>query len=81
MLLLGCGLITAVPLMIYANGVRLLRLSTIGIMQYIVPTMVFLLAVFVFKEPLGVVQMIAFPLIWAGLVIYTWSMLRATRGR
>ncbi len=81
MLLVGCGLVTALPLMIYANGAKLLRLSTIGILQYIVPTMVFLLAVFVFHEPLGTARMIAFPLIWAGLVLYTWSMLKTSRGR
>ncbi|MGA1801218.1 EamA family transporter RarD [Rhizobium sp. HT1-10] len=80
-LLVGCGLVTALPLMIYANGAKLLRLSTIGILQYIVPTMVFLLAVFVFHEPLGIARMIAFPLIWAGLLLYTWSMLRESRGR
>ena len=75
-LLLGCGLVTALPLMIFANGAKLLRLSTIGIMQYIVPTMVFLIAVFLFKEPFGTTQMIAFSLIWAGLALYSWSMLR-----
>jgi chloramphenicol-sensitive protein RarD len=80
-LLLGCGLVTAVPLMIYANGAKLLKLSTIGIMQYIAPTMIFLIAVFVFKEPLGTAQMIAFPLIWAGLFLYSWSMIRGSRGR
>lgn len=80
-LLLGCGLITAIPLMIYANGAKLLKLSTIGIMQYIAPTMIFLLAVFAFGEPLGTSRMIAFPLIWAGLFIYSWSMLRASRER
>jgi chloramphenicol-sensitive protein RarD len=78
-LLLGCGIITAVPLMIYANGAKLLRLSTIGIMQYIAPTIIFLIAVFIFKEPLGTARMIAFPLIWAGLVLYTWSMLQGRR--
>jgi chloramphenicol-sensitive protein RarD len=80
-LLLGCGLITAVPLMIYANGAKLLRLSTIGIMQYIAPTMIFLIAVFAFREPLGTARMIAFPLIWAGLFLYSWSMLKTSRGR
>ncbi|WP_411196609.1 EamA family transporter RarD [Rhizobium sp.] len=80
-LLLGCGLITAVPLMIYANGAKLLKLSTIGIMQYIAPTMIFLIAVFAFHEPLGTARMIAFPLIWAGLFLYSWSMLQASRGR
>jgi chloramphenicol-sensitive protein RarD len=80
-LLLGCGVITAVPLMIYANGAKLLKLSTIGIMQYIAPTMIFLIAVFVFHEPLGTARMIAFPLIWAGLFLYSWSMLKGSRGR
>ncbi|ARO29485.1 transporter protein RarD [Rhizobium sp. NXC14] len=80
-LLLGCGVITAVPLMIYANGAKLLKLSTIGIMQYIAPTMIFLIAVFAFREPLGTARMIAFPLIWAGLFLYSWSMLKGSRGR
>lgn len=80
-LLLGCGIITAVPLMIYANGAKLLKLSTIGIMQYIAPTMIFLIAVFVFREPFGTARMIAFPLIWAGLFLYSWSMLKGSRGR
>ena len=78
-LLVGCGFVTALPLMIFANGAKLLRLSTIGIMQYIVPTMIFLIAVFIFREPLGTARAIAFPLIWAGLVIYSWSMLKAAR--
>lgn len=79
LLLLGCGVITAVPLMLYANGAKLLRLSTIGILQYVAPTMIFLLAVFVFGEPFGRAQMIAFPMIWGALVIYSVSMLRQLR--
>lgn len=78
-LLLGCGVITAVPLMIYANGAKLLRLSTIAMMQYIAPTMIFLMAVFVFHEPLGTARMIAFPMIWTALAIFTWSMVRQAR--
>jgi len=70
-LLVGCGLITAVPLMIYANGAKLLTLSTIAIMQYIAPTMVFLIAVFVFAEPFGTGRAIAFPMIWAALLLYS----------
>ena len=80
-LLLGCGVITAVPLITYANGAKLLRLSTIGILQYIAPTMIFLVAVFVFGEPMGEARMIAFPMIWAALVIYSASMLRQSRRR
>ena len=78
-LLLACGLVTAVPLMFYANGAKLLRLSTIGIMQYIAPTMIFLTAVFVFGEPFGRGKMIAFPMIWVALVIYTVSMVQQAR--
>ncbi|THD82925.1 EamA family transporter RarD [Aliigemmobacter aestuarii] len=80
-LLLCAGLVTAVPLMIYANGAKLLRLSTIGILQYIVPTMIFLTAVFLFDEPFGHARAIAFPMIWAALALYTVELLRASRRR
>jgi chloramphenicol-sensitive protein RarD len=73
-LLLLCGPATAVPLMLYGFGAKLLRFSTIGIMQYIAPTMVFLIAVFIFREPLGVWKMAAFALIWTALALYSWSM-------
>lgn len=79
LLLLGCGPVTALPLMIYANGAKLLRLSTIGILQYLVPTMIFLIAVFLFDEPFGRARMIAFPMIWTALVIYTASMFAQSR--
>ena len=78
-LLMGCGVVTAVPLIIYANGAKLLKLSTIAILQYIAPTMIFLCAVFVFKEPFGGARLVAFPLIWAALVIYSTSLLREMR--
>ena len=80
-LLFGCGLITAGPLMLYANGAKRLRLSTIGILQYIVPTMIFLVAVFVFEEPFGRGKAIAFPMIWLALIIYSTSMFRQMRSR
>ena len=78
-LLLGCGAVTAVPLLVYANGAKLLRLSTIGILQYIAPTMIFLVAVFVFDEDFGRARMIAFPMIWAALILYSSSMLQQMR--
>ncbi len=80
-MLLACGVVTAAPLMIYANGAKLLRLSTIGMMQYIAPTMIFLTAVFIFDEPFGRGKMIAFPMIWLGLAIYTWEVVRIARLR
>jgi len=81
MLLLGCGLVTAVPLITYANGAKLLRLSTIGILQYIAPTMIFLIAVFAFGEEFGGARMIAFPMIWGALVIYSVSLVKQMRSR
>lgn len=81
-ILLGaCGLVTAVPLLCYATAAKELRLTTIGILQYIAPTMIFLTAVLIFGEPFGTAQMIAFPMIWAALAIYTLPMLRGARAR
>ncbi|HHX91343.1 MAG TPA: EamA family transporter RarD [Paracoccus sp.] len=78
-LLIGCGLITAVPLMVYANGAKLLRLSTIAIMQYLTPTMVFVIAVFVFGEPFGQARTVAFPMIWLALILYSSEILARRR--
>lgn len=80
-LLLGCGIVTAVPLLFYANGAKLLRLSTIGVLQYIVPTMVFFVAVFLFDEPFDRIRLIAFAMIWTALVLYTGAMLRGAQNR
>lgn len=79
LLLAGSGFVTAIPLMLYANGAKLLRLSTIAIMQYSAPSMIFLIAVFVFKEPFSMAKLFAFGFIWAALAIYTWSLLKAYR--
>ncbi len=79
LLLVAAGPLTAIPLILYAAGARLLRLSTIGILQYITPSLIALTAVFVFGEPFGVMQGIAFAFIWAGLVVYTLSLI--TQGR
>lgn len=81
LLLMGCGVVTAVPLITYANGAKLLRLTTIGILQYIAPTMIFLVAVFVFDEEFDRARQIAFPMIWAALVIYSVSLVRQMRAK
>lgn len=78
-MLLGCGLVTAVPLILYANGAKGLTLSTIAIMQYIAPTMIFLTAVFIFGEPFDTIRAVTFALIWAALVIYSAAMLPRRR--
>lgn len=74
-LLILAGPFTAIPLILYGFGAKMLRISTIGIMQYITPTMIALIAVFAFGEPFGPDRMIAFALIWLALLLYSWSVL------
>jgi chloramphenicol-sensitive protein RarD len=71
--------VTAVPLLIYANGAKRLTLSTIGILQYVAPTLIFLVAVFVFHEPFSLAKGFAFALIWIALVLYVLPMIKASR--
>lgn len=79
LLLVLAGPATAVPLILYAFGAKRLRLSTIGLMQFMVPTMLFLISIFIFGEPLERVQLYAFVMIWIALVLYAWSILTAER--
>ncbi|ORE89668.1 EamA family transporter RarD [Aurantimonas sp. 22II-16-19i] len=79
MLLIAAGPLTAVPLILYAAGARLLHYATIGILQYIVPTLLFFTAVFLFGEPFSHWQLIAFAFIWTALAIYTWSLVKGRR--
>ncbi|MEM7215854.1 MAG: EamA family transporter RarD [Pseudomonadota bacterium] len=76
LLLALAGPATATPLILYAFGAKRLRLSTIGLMQFIVPTMLFLISIFVFGEPLQETQLYAFIMIWIALMLYAWSILR-----
>ncbi len=78
-LVLLAGPFTAIPLIFFAFGAKLLRYSTMGLMQYIAPSLIFLIAIFVFREPFSGWQFLAFCLIWTGLAIYSWSTLRETR--
>lgn len=75
-LLMLSGVVTAVPLILYANGAKLLRYTTIGLLQYIAPTLIFLLAVFVFEEPFSPIHGIAFGFIWTGLGLYSYSLFK-----
>ncbi|HEY9055525.1 MAG TPA: EamA family transporter RarD [Aurantimonas sp.] len=78
-LLVGTGPITAIPLILFAAGARLLHYSTIGILQYVAPTLIFLTAVFIFGEPFNAWQFVAFGFIWAALAIYTWALVQKGR--
>jgi len=70
-LLIAAGPITAVPLILFALAAKRLKLSTIGMMQYIGPTLQFLIALFVFKEAFNMTHAVAFGFIWTALVIFT----------
>jgi chloramphenicol-sensitive protein RarD len=71
-LLLGlAGVATAVPLLFFAAGARRIKLATIGILQYIAPTLQFLIGVLVYHESFSVDRLVGFSLIWLALVIYS----------
>jgi chloramphenicol-sensitive protein RarD len=78
LLILG-GVVTAVPLLLFASAARRMKYATIGLVQYIGPTIQFLLAILLYREPLTATHLITFPLIWAGLVLYSWDALRQAR--
>jgi chloramphenicol-sensitive protein RarD len=80
-LLLAAGLVTTVPLVLFVNGAKRLRYATIGVLQYTMPTMTFLIAVFIFGEPFDSVQLIAFGAIWAAVVLYCTDTVRESLGR
>jgi chloramphenicol-sensitive protein RarD len=71
LLLIGCAPITAAPLLFFTLGAKRLYLTTVGLMQYIGPSGMFLLAVFFYHEPFSAAQIWTFVLIWAALVIYS----------
>ncbi len=70
-LLLSCGLATALPLALFAYAAQNLPLITLGVTEYISPTIALLLGIFVFKEPFNFIQFMTFILIWIGLVVFT----------
>ena len=73
------GVVTAVPLLAFAAAARRLRFSTLGFLQYLAPTVQFLLAVFAFHEPLTTTKLIALSCIWAAVAIYSLDSLRYFR--
>jgi chloramphenicol-sensitive protein RarD len=80
LLLLAAGAITALPLVWFTLGVHRLRLSTMGLIQYVTPTGQFLLAVLAYREPFGAAHATAFAFIWASLALYSWEALARARG-
>lgn len=76
-LLLFLGVITAVPLLFFGAALRRLPLSTMGFLQYVGPTLQFLVAILVFREPMDHAKLLSFGLCWAGIAVYVADSLRA----
>ncbi|HOX25288.1 MAG TPA: EamA family transporter RarD [Candidatus Krumholzibacteria bacterium] len=79
LLLAASGLVTALPLVWFANSARRLRYATLGFLQYASPTGQFLLAVLVYGEPFSETQLASFALIWCALGLFSVDALRASR--
>ncbi len=78
LLILG-GFITAIPLLMFTAAARLLPYSTLGFLQYVAPSLQFLLAVLVFDEPLTTAHLVCFAAIWTALAIFSFEGLRSAR--
>ena len=78
-LVLASGVVTALPLVMFAEAARHLRLTTLGLLQYLVPFLQFFLGWLVFHEPFAADRAAAFALIWIGLGIYVYDVLRPAR--
>ena len=80
-LLIGAGIITALPLMAFAAATQRLDLATVGMLMYINPTLQFATAIWLFGEPLQPARLVSFGLIWLGLFVFSWSMWEKYRDR
>ncbi len=72
-LLVGSGIVTAIPLLLFGAAATRLPLTTIGLLQYLTPIMQLLLGVLVRHEPLPPTRMVGIGLLWVGLAVYSWS--------
>lgn len=79
LLLVGAGVLTSVPLMLFSYGARRLAMSTTGVLFYLNPTLQFLVAALIFAEPVTRWHAIAFPLIWLGVTLYSVATIRQDR--
>ena len=78
-LLLACGIVTALPLGLFASAARKLNLFVVGLTEYISPTISLFIGIFLFKEPFESVQLIAFAIIWIGLVFLSYGEYKENR--
>ncbi|MBI3346623.1 MAG: EamA family transporter RarD [Burkholderiales bacterium] len=77
--LIGTGPVTAGSLLLFASGARRIPLATLGLVQYVSPSLQFLLGVFLFHEPMSASRLVAFGFIWGALAVYSAEGLWQTR--
>lgn len=80
-LVLSAGVITAIPLLLFAYGARRIRLSTLGLLQYLAPSVQLVLGIWVFHEAFSRSRVLSFAFIWAALALYTADNVLASRNR
>jgi chloramphenicol-sensitive protein RarD len=80
-LIVGASLVTAAPLLLFAEAVPRISYISVGFIQYISPSITFILSVFLFREPIPPMKLAGFCFIWAGILIFCFDVLRAAGGR
>jgi len=78
-LLAAAGVVTAVPLLLFATAARRMSYAALGFVQYLAPTLQFLLGLFIFNEPLKPAQLFCFLLIWISIAVFSFDMWRKMR--
>jgi chloramphenicol-sensitive protein RarD len=81
LLLIGAGVVTAVPLLLFASGARRLPMSVLGFTQYISPTISLFIGIFLYHENFTAVDMVGFGFIWVALTIYSVSQISGVRSK
>lgn len=79
LLMIGAGLVTTVPLLMFASAARSIPLWVVGLLQYIAPTLQFLIGIFIYKEPFSHNQLIGFGIVWAALIFFVLENYFANR--
>lgn len=74
LLLVGTGLLTVLPLALYATALQHIQLSTVGVLQFLGPTIQFLVGVFLLGEPFDHGRLVGFALVWSGVALYLWQL-------
>lgn len=81
LLMVGSGVVTIVPLLMFASAARRIPLTMVGIMQYVAPTLQFLIGVLIYKEPFTSSRLIGFSMVWLALIIFWVEGVIAYRAR